>query len=460
MAVTGRVGLYRLLTGANVRVWRRVGTTTMERREGSEPGVLRTSDLEYDLPESLIATSPAEPRDSARLLVVSRSDPSRLEHRVVRDLPELLLPRDLLVLNTTRVVPARLIGHRADTGGHVEGLYLDEADAYLGHEAVPERGVDASERRWAVLLQGKRMKAGIDVVIELDGAGGAGPGPDSGVRLHLLSPLGSEDRGGWIVSVRGALEGEGSVAILERVGRTPLPPYILKAREREAEAASASHVGEAYDRARYQTVYARGAEPDGATGGGGERAARDSGASVAAPTAGLHLTPAVLEGLRARGVGRADVVLHVGSGTFRPVEAEFVEQHRMHTERCAMPRQTRGAILGTRGDAAGRVGRVICVGTTSARTVESFARLAASGDEGREGDAADWLATDILITPGYPWRWTDGLLTNFHLPRSTLLAMVASLFPGGVARLMEIYGVALRERYRFYSYGDAMLVLP
>ena len=125
-----------------------------------------------------------------------------------------------------------------------------------------------------------------------------------------------------------------------------------------------------------------------------------------------------------------------------------------------MPRQTRGAILGTRGDAAGRVGRVICVGTTSARTVESFARLAASGDEGREGDAADWLATDILITPGYPWRWTDGLLTNFHLPRSTLLAMVASLFPGGVARLMEIYGVALRERYRFYSYGDAMLVLP
>ncbi len=413
--------------------------------------MLRTSDLEYDLPESLIATSPAEPRDSARLLVVSRSDPLRMEHRVVRDLPELLLPRDLLVLNTTRVVPARLIGHRADTGGRVEGLYLDEAGAYLGHEAVPERGVNASERRWAVLLQGKRMKAGIDVVIELDGAGGVGPGPDSGVRLHLLSPLGSEDRGGWIVSVRGALEGEASVAILERVGRTPLPPYILKAREREAEAAKASHASEAYDRARYQTVYASAPESDDGTGVKRDPAA---GASVAAPTAGLHLTPAVLEALRARGVGRADVVLHVGSGTFRPVEAEFVEQHRMHTERCAMPRETRGAILGTRGDAAGRV---ICVGTTSARTVESFARLAASGDEGH---TTAWLATDILITPGYPWRWTDGLLTNFHLPRSTLLAMVASLFPGGVARLMEIYGVALRERYRFYSYGDAMLVLP
>lgn len=453
-----------------------------EANEGRKPGVLRTSDLEYDLPESLIATSPAEPRDSARLLVVSRSDPSRLEHRVVRDLPALLAPGDLMVLNTTRVIPARLIGHRADTGGRVEGLYLDEADAYLGHDKFEKSDRAhtselptpiAGERRWAVLLQGKRMKAGIDVAIELDAPGNAGPGPDSGVRLHLLSPLGAEDRGGWIVSVRSAssafLDAESSAAILERIGRTPLPPYILKAREREAASNNARDLGDAYDRARYQTVYATaptrahdgGADPQGLI------ASHTLGASVAAPTAGLHMTPAVLDALAACGVGRADVVLHVGSGTFRPVETEFVEQHRMHTERCAMPGDTRAAIHRTRrsvgalGNTTARAGRVICVGTTSARTVESFARLAAADvASSHTTPTPDWLATDILITPGYPWRWTDGLLTNFHLPRSTLLAMVASLFPGGVERLMEIYGVALRERYRFYSYGDAMLVLP
>ncbi len=446
--------------------------------------MLKTADLDYDLPESLIATAPAEPRDAARLLVVSRSDPSRLDHHIVRDLPDLLAPRDLLILNTTRVVPARLIGRRADTGGRVEGLYLDEAHTYLAtpshtpssHTLPP---LSPNHLHWAVLLQGKRMKPGIDIILELDpepeahtSATDPTPdlnprqGPDSGVRLHLLAPLGPEDRGGWIASVHHtsklAINQATTDAILDRVGRTPLPPYILKAREREQAERHQPTTTEAYDRARYQTVYAAPSTapsptPSNTAPSNHAAAASTPGASVAAPTAGLHLTPELLAALAARGVQRADVTLHVGSGTFRPVETEFIEHHRMHTERCAMSPATRRAIETARASSA----RVICVGTTSARTIESFARLSPN-------DAAtqppitnsDTLATDILITPGYPWRWTDGLLTNFHLPRSTLLAMVASLFPEGVPRLMQIYQHALKERFRFYSYGDAMLILP
>jgi S-adenosylmethionine:tRNA ribosyltransferase-isomerase len=437
--------------------------------------MLKTADLDYDLPESLIATAPAEPRDAARLLVVSRSDPARLDHHHIRDLPNLLAPRDLLILNTTRVVPARLIGRRADTGGRVEGLYLDEAHTYLATPSpshtpsIHTPPLSPNHLHWAVLLQGKRMKAGIDIILELEHgpeAHASTPstepdlnprqGPDSGVRLHLLAPLGPEDRGGWIASVHHtsdlAINPATTDAILDHVGRTPLPPYILKAREREQAERHQSTTTEAYDRARYQTVYAApstatqtpGTDPD-------KHAAAAPGASVAAPTAGLHLTPELLNTLASRGVQRADVTLHVGSGTFRPVETEFIEHHRMHTERCAMSHSTRRAIETARANNA----RVICVGTTSARTIESFARLSP-----HEAATQTSLATDILITPGYPWRWTDGLLTNFHLPRSTLLAMVASLFPEGVPRLMHIYQHALKERFRFYSYGDAMLILP
>lgn len=371
--------------------------------------MLRTADLEYELPESAIAVRPVEPRDSARLLVVSASDEARLEHRMVRDLPGLLRGGDLLVFNRTRVLRARLRGHRKDTGGRVEGLYLEDAAGAGGG------------RRWLVLLRGRRLKPGIRIT--LDGPSGSA----SGVEL-VLAAAGEEEPGSWVVEVEGAGPGASSAQLLEAIGATPLPPYILNARRHQG-----LEVAEQQDRARYQTVYAA---DDEVTRG-----------SVAAPTAGLHFTPELLSRLREGGIARAEVELAVGTGTFRPVETDIVEEHPMHREWCSMSRET--------GDAIDRArGRVIAVGTTSARTVESYAAVAESGD---------WpgsISTRLLITPGYRWRWTDGLLTNFHLPRSTLLAMVAARLAGGVPRLLELYRLALREGYRFYSYGDAMLVLP
>ncbi len=363
--------------------------------------MLRTSDLDYDLPQELIATTAVEPRDSARLLVVSRSDSSRLEHRRVRDLPSLLRAGDCLVFNSTRVVPARLVGRRADTGGRVEGLCLH-----------PPAG---TAEEWVAMLQGKSLRAGVTVEL-LDASERA-----CGVTLELAAK--AEERGAWAVRVRGA-PGETGAAALERAGWTPLPPYILKARR-----SAGMTVGDSTDRERYQTVYAR------------------APGSVAAPTAGLHFTAGLLESLARTGVERVDVTLHVGTGTFLPVSAEFVEQHGMHSEWCGMSSGACAAVEAAR--AGGR--RVICVGTTSARTVESFAAARPMGEA---------METRLLITPGYAWRWTDGLLTNFHLPRSTLLAMVAALFPGGVERVREIYAAAIAARYRFYSFGDAMLILP
>ena len=364
---------------------------------------MRASELDFELPPDLIAARPAEPRDSARLLVVSRSDPSRLEHRLVRDLPGLLRPGDLLVFNTTRVIPALIRGRRARTGGRVEGLYLR----------------DAGPGRWVVFLQGRRLKTG--VVVELDDAAGGA----SGVTLTVLAPA-PADPGAWEVSVEGALAGAGALALLERLGSTPLPPYIRRAR-----AQAGLTIVDEFDRARYQTVYAR------------------EGGSVAAPTAGLHFTPDLLATLAAAGIGRADVLLDVGAGTFKPVSTELVEDHPMHAEWCLMPPEAEAAI--ERARAAG--GRVIPVGTTAARTIESFALA-----PGHPADA--WLETRLLIAPGFAWRRTDGLLTNFHLPRSTLLALVAALFPEGMERVRAIYAEAIARRYRFYSYGDAMLILP
>jgi S-adenosylmethionine:tRNA ribosyltransferase-isomerase len=201
-------------------------------------------------------------------------------------------------------------------------------------------------------------------------------------------------------------------------------------------------VPDTFDRERYQTVFA---SQNAAVGGG-------SG-SVAAPTAGLHLTPLLLEQLGQQGVGRAEVTLHVGTGTFKPVETEFVEQHPIHSERCSMSESTVQAILKTRQEG----GRVVCVGTTAARAIETYAQIAERGEPLPES-----IDTRILISPGYRWRWVDAMLTNFHLPQSTLLAMVGSLFEssGGLDRLKDVYAQAIRERYRFFSYGDAMLVLP
>lgn len=233
------------------------------------------------------------------------------------------------------------------------------------------------------------------------------------------------EAGAWRVDVSGPETG--SWGILDAIGHTPLPPYIVKARRTAGMATE-----EESDKERYQTVYA------GAAG------------SVAAPTAGLHFTPELLQRLAGAGVQRVDVVLHVGAGTFKPVESELVEDHPIHAEWCSMTGAAVEQVVRARRE--GR--RIIAVGTTAARTLESYAAIVESG-----GGTSDWLETRLLITPGYRFRWVDGLLTNFHLPRSTLMAMVAALLDGdGVARLRALYGQAVEQGYRFYSYGDAMLI--
>ena len=369
--------------------------------------MLRTDDLDYDLPQELIAVEPVTPRDSARLLVCSRSDPSRVEHRTVLDLPEILGANDLLVLNRSRVVPARFKGHREDTLGKVEGLYLRDG---------------AEPGTWEVMLKARRFRPGAPIRLSTPA------GEASDVVIRLIERADPSEPGAWRCRVECAGD---LAAALDRVGLTPLPPYILAARKsRELEDLLPS------DPDRYQTVYAQEA------------------GSVAAPTAGLHFTPELFDRLAAAGVSRAEVLLHVGSGTFRPVETETIEAHPMHAERCSL-----GSGVRARVEAAPRV---IAVGTTSVRTLESFATLPREADE-------TWVETDLLITPGHRWQWVDGLLTNFHLPRSTLLALVAALLdaPGAdsnpqaaARRLLDLYREAIDRRYRFYSFGDAMLVLP
>lgn len=391
--------------------------------------MLRTSDLDYHLPEELIATEPATPRDSARLLVLRRSDPGFVQHATIRDLPTFLAPNDLLVVNQSHVLPARFRGVRTDTGGKAEGLFIREHAAPVDGPIV-----------WQVLLKLRRTKPGAAVQLH-DPAGNTSP-----ICLRLRERVGGDspdDSGGWLVAVEGVAQEESTLQILERVGLTALPPYILAARRRLADFARS----EQDDRERYQTVYAAAA-PDESHGRG----------SVAAPTAGLHLTPALLEVLSTRGISRAGVTLHVGIGTFKPVEAEFVESHPMHAEWCSVPSATVEAIVKAR--AAAPRGRMIAVGTTTARTLESFESI-------DEMQAQREKSTRILITPGHRFRHLDGLLTNFHLPRSTLLAMVAAFLDDddrvrgqGLGRLIDAYAKAIEQRYRFYSFGDAMVILP
>ncbi|MCU0689509.1 MAG: S-adenosylmethionine:tRNA ribosyltransferase-isomerase [Phycisphaerales bacterium] len=415
--------------------------------------MLPTAALDYDLPAERIARHPVEPRDAARLLVVSRSDPARLEHRCVRDLPELLGASDMLVVNDSKVIPARLTGARSDTGGKVEGLFLGLADDV----AVPR-----DEGLWRIMLRAKRPRIGSRVDLTDT------QGLDVGVSLRLLArttththereaeaQLGNaagsggagesgEDTAAWIArveDVRGGAVGGTSVEILQRVGSTPLPPYIRSQRKADADAGD-----DRADRAVYQTVYADEGKPG----------------SVAAPTAGLHFTPGLLATLAARGVTRQAVTLHVGLGTFKPVETEFVEHHPIHAEWCEVPAATAAALVAAR--APGTKRRVFAVGTTSARTLESFSSeaIAAAAKTGQA--AGHW--TRLLITPGYRWQHVEGMLTNFHLPCSSLMAMIASVLDdgtgsgAGVARLQGIYREAIAREYRFYSFGDAMLILP
>jgi S-adenosylmethionine:tRNA ribosyltransferase-isomerase len=345
---------------------------------------LRTSDFDYPLPEDLVASHPADRRDGSRLLVLDR-ETGALRDRTFPDLLEYLAEGDALVVNDTRVFPARLLG-RKSTGARAEILLLSP---------LPE---DAEQRTWQALVRpGGKLKPGR--VVQVGDA----------FQVIIEDSFGDGSR-------RVRLEGEGDPwDLIERHGDVPLPPYIRRP-------------GNAADRERYQTVYAR------------ERG------SVAAPTAGLHFTAGLLEQVEALGVSVVPVTLHVGVGTFRPVDVERVEDHRMHSERYEL--SDGAARLLNRARAGGR--RVWAVGTTSARTLET-----AISPNGSFRSSTGW--TDLFIHPPYRFRAVDGLLTNFHLPRSSLLMLVAALT--GRERVLEAYRHAAEQRYRFYSYGDAMLVV-
>jgi S-adenosylmethionine:tRNA ribosyltransferase-isomerase len=335
-----------------------------------------TRDFDYELPTDRIAQHPA-PRGESRLLVLDREGPER--HRRVRDLPELLRPGDLLVINDTRVIPARLFGRRSG-GGQIEILLTGKA----------------GERDWDALVKpGRRARPG--TVIHLD----------EGLTAEVLE---KEETGRHRLRFSEPIEPH-----LERLGHMPLPPYIQ--RDDEAE-----------DRERYQTVWAK------------------NPGAIAAPTAGLHFSRELLEQLAAAGIEIAEVTLHVGLGTFKPVTAERIEDHRMETERWEVSEATAEAIHRTRE----RGGRVVAIGTTVVRTLESAAL--ARGGEVRPGSGE----TQLFITPGFRFQVVDVLLTNFHLPKSTLLMLVSAF--AGRERVLAAYGEAIREGYRFYSYGDAMVV--
>lgn len=366
-----------------------------------------TSELEYDLPPDLIATTPAEPRDSARLLVVRRAQ-SVIEHRHVRDLADpaadLLRAEDLIIFNQSRVLPAHFEATRSSTGGHVSGLYV--------------RSSPADDRLWEVMLEsGGKLRPSESIAF------------DAAHHLELLARL---DGGLWQARLHGD---ESSLALLQRIGTVPLPPYIVAQRKKHEQQGINEN-----DATRYNTVYA------------------SAPGSVAAPTAGLHFTQELLHKLTAQGVRQAFVTLHVGLGTFASIRTQRVEDHAMHSEWISVPGETIAAIEATR--AAG--GRIIPVGTTSVRSLESLPREFddALRQQGHQGE------TRLLITPrenpsadDSPFRFADAMMTNFHLPHSTLLALVAALPNVGIEKLKEWYSIAITERYRFFSYGDAMLLI-
>ena len=359
------------------------------------PGT-RTADYDFALPPERIAQVPSARRDESRLMVVHR-DSGRIEHRVFRDLLEYVAPGDALVVNATRVFRARLLGHR-DSGAPAEVFLLRQLDA---------------ERWEAMVHPGGKLKPGRIVHVA--------PGFD----VEILE---STERRTRVVRLRTTLP---VFEALERFGRVPLPPYIARdepAGPRDPEPGDHAAARAVDDAERYQTVYAR-----------------ETG-SVAAPTAGLHFTPELLAALEARGVRRAEVVLHVGAGTFKPVETEDPAEHPMHEEWFTVPEEAARAV----NEARARGGRVWAVGTTSVRVLESVA------DERGALRACDG-ETRIFIRPPYKWRAVDKLVTNFHLPRSTLLMLVAAF--AGYDLTMRAYREAIDEGYRFYSYGDAMAVL-
>ncbi len=338
-------------------------------------------EFDYELPKELIAQDPLEDRASSRLLVLDRES-GACEHHVFREIPELLRPGDCLVINNTKVIPARLIGSREGTGAAIEVLLL--------------KRVEGRENSWETLVKpGKKAKVGTRIVF--------------GDGLLSCEVTDIVEEGNRIVrfSFEGIFE-----EILDKLGQMPLPPYITH---------------ELKDRDRYQTVYAR---YDG---------------SAAAPTAGLHFTKELLEEIRNKGIGIAEITLHVGLGTFRPVKAETVEEHHMHSEFYMVSEEAAKLINETRA----KGGRIVAVGTTSCRTLESAAE-----EDGTIEAGSGW--TDIFIYPGYSFKTVDALITNFHLPKSTLVMLVSAL--AGREHILAAYEEAIREKYRFFSFGDAMLI--
>lgn len=340
---------------------------------------MKTKDFWYDLPEELIAQTPLERRDASRLMVMDRLT-GAVTHRHFYDLIDYLKPGDCLVMNDSRVLPARLLGHRP-TGGAVEVLLLR----------------DLGNKHWECLCKpGRKMQAGSEVIF------------GNGELTATVREV--REDGNRIVEFH--YEGI-FLEVLERLGRMPLPPYIK---------------AELEDQERYQTVYSREV------------------GSAAAPTAGLHFTKELLEKIREKGVKEAFVTLHVGLGTFRPVKAEEVTDHHMHAELCMMNAETAELLNRTKAEG----GRIICVGTTSCRTLESLVN-----EDGTFQAASKW--TDIFIYPGYTFKAMDGLITNFHLPESTLVMLVSAF--AGREHVLAAYEEAVRQRYRFFSFGDAMCIL-
>lgn len=340
---------------------------------------MKTSDFFYDLPEELIAQTPVEPRDSSRLMLLNK-DNGNVEHKIFRDLIDYLNPGDCLILNNTRVIPARIFGVKKETGAVVEFLLLKQ------HENLV----------WECLCgPGKRAKIGTEFTFG-----------DGQLECTVKDIL---DDGNRIIEFKC----DGNIfAVLDEIGQMPLPPYIKE---------------KLLDKERYQTVYSKHL------------------GSAAAPTAGLHFTPEMLENIKDKGINIGYVTLHVGLGTFRPVKVDDVTKHNMHSEHYVMPEETANLINNTHKNGK----RVICVGTTCCRTVESVAT--------KNGIiCADEDDTSIFIYPGYEFKCMDALVTNFHLPESTLIMLISAF--AGFDNVMNAYKIAVREKYRFFSFGDAMFI--
>jgi S-adenosylmethionine:tRNA ribosyltransferase-isomerase len=354
---------------------------------------MNVADFDYDLPESFIAQTPAEPRDSSRLMLLDKHT-GAVEHRIFRDILDLINPGDVLVMNNTRVLPARLHAVKADTGGAVEILLLRQLD----------------DTQWQALIGGRGMIAG--KVMNFSG---------STITAEIAEALEESER---VVKFSQPVND-----LLVELGETPLPPYIYTRLD---------------DSERYQTVY------------------NQHQGSAAAPTAGLHFTPELLIALRDKGVRLAYCTLHIGLDTFQPVRVEQVEQHHIHTERAILTAENAKIINEAKlaGD------RVIAIGTTSVRTLETAAILSRGGEPSKPMETPDFCAwrpviaferdTDLFIYPGYPWRVTDAIITNFHLPKSTLVMMISAF--AGRENVLNAYEIAKHEGYRFFSFGDAMFI--